>query len=437
MIPLLVFASRGGFSFEHGSVNTAIGARVGDTNDSAPMKIQSSIVYLICGCIIMRFSRTIFPEFGRDLLISSLLVLALFSTLWSELPSKTFLHAMMLCTSVAIAFYLVRHFSSNDLMKLFLAVGVLAAVGSMLLVVILPQYGLQERNSVTSGSWEGIFPQKNICGLMMTELTLPAFFIQFKSHYAKMLRNLYVFLALAIVAMSHSAGAWVICAACVIFVATIRALVRMPRKDVLAIVFVLMGFATIAGLLIYSNFDTLMYALGKDPTLTGRTAIWASLIPSVAKRPLLGYGFTAFWLPLMGESANTQLFMHWPGMGYAENGVLELWLELGAVGVLLYLLVYLRAIRDAFCCFKRKPPPVVMWYISLLFFLTISNIEGGALLSTSDLDVVLSLIAVIGLRREAQRDLTHPQHISWKLPRLTGRHGAAITNRGIGTAEAS
>jgi hypothetical protein len=44
-----------------------------------------------------------------------------------------------------------------------------------------------------------------------------------------------------------------------------------------------------------------------------------------------------------------------------------------------------------------------MWYISGLFYITVSNIEAGKLLSTSDLGLILSLIAFAGLRREAQR----------------------------------
>ncbi|HYD86966.1 MAG TPA: O-antigen ligase family protein [Vitreimonas sp.] len=45
-------------------------------------------------------------------------------------------------------------------------------------------------------------------------------------------------------------------------------------------------------------FDT----LGKDPTLTGRTILWAHADALIAERPLLGYGYQAIW---MGESSET------------------------------------------------------------------------------------------------------------------------------------
>jgi O-antigen ligase len=239
---------------------------------------------------------------------------------------------------------------------------------------------------------------------MMTELLLPAFFVQVESRLEKFLRISYILVALLIIAMSRSAGSWVICAACIVFVATIHLLIRMPRKDASAIVFFLIGFVIVAGVFVCSNFDTLMYAIGKDPTMTGRTLIWSNLMTSVKKQPLLGYGFMAFWGAEQGESINTALAMHWPGMGYAENGVLELWLELGAVGVFLFLLVFLRAVKDAIHCFLRDPSPAVMWYVSVLFFLTVCNIEAGLLLSTSDLGVIVSFVAFAGLRREAHED---------------------------------
>jgi O-antigen ligase len=402
MIPLLVFASQWGFSFEHGSLNTEVGSRAQDTEDSTPIKIQSAIVYSTCAFFIVGSTRAILVDLCSDLLISSLPILAFLSIAWSQFPVVTLVHAVMLAANVAFAFYLLERFSTNDLMKLLLMAGALALIGSLLLIALFPRFGIQERSSITAGAWQGIFPQKNICGFVMTSLLLPAFFVRIKSKSAKILRNTYIVAVLLLIAMSRSAGAWVICAACILFVVTMRFLVRMPRKDLALIVFILFGISAVAGLVIYRNFDALMYAIGKDPTLTGRTIIWSSLMTSIRKQPLLGYGYTAFWGFLQGESANTVLVFHGP-LGYAENGVIQLWLELGAVGVILYMLVFFRAIKDAVYCFLREPSPAVMWYVSALFFIAVSNIEAGKLLSTSDLGLILSLVVFAGLRREAQR----------------------------------
>jgi exopolysaccharide production protein ExoQ len=412
MLPLLVFASQWGFSFEHGAINTAVGSLTQGADDSLSMKLQSALVYFTCACVMMRFARAIWADFYKDMLISGLPILAFLSIAWSQFAAVTLVHAVLLAANMAFAFYLLERFKTNDLLKVLMMAGTLAVIGGLFLIVLFPQYGVQSRNSVTSGAWQGIFPQKNIGGFVMTNLLLPAFFVQFKSHHARGFRILYIGVVLAMIAMSRSAGAWVICAACIVFVLAMRSLVRMPHKQVAAIVFLFVGLVAIAGVCVYRNFDLLMYSIGKDPTLTGRTTIWSSLVASVMKRPMLGYGYTAFWGGMQGESANTAILMHWPGMGYAENGVLELWLELGLAGVVLYLLVFLRAIKDAAHCFMRRPSPAVMWYICSLFFVTVSNIEAGKLLSTSDLGFILSLVSFSGLRREAQcsRLTTRYQH---------------------------
>jgi exopolysaccharide production protein ExoQ len=408
MIPLLVFASQWGFSFEHGAMNTQVGGRAGGASaigeqDSLTMKAQSAVVYLCCAFLMVGFIRAIAADLFRDPLIVSFPLLAFLSIMWSQFPLMTLVHAVMLIANIAFAFYLLERFSTNDLFKLLLMVGTMAVIGSLFVIAFLPQYGLQNRDTVAAGAWEGIFAQKNTCGIVLTYLLLPAFFVRIESRSARVFRNSYIAVVLVIIAMSRSANAWIDCAVCIIFVLTMRFLVRMPRKQILAIVFILVGIAAVAGVSVYWYFDQLMYALGKDLTLSGRTIIWSSVISSAMKRPLLGYGYNAFWGSLQGESANTVLLMHWPGIAYAENGLLELWLELGAVGVVLYLLAFFRAVKDAAYCFMRKPSPAVMWYVSFLVFTAVSNIGGGRVMWTSDLQTIVSVIAFVGLRREAQR----------------------------------
>lgn len=67
-------------------------------------------------------------------------------------------------------------------------------------------------------------------------------------------------------------------------------------------------------------------AVGRDSTLTGRTDIWASLLPDMMKDPVLGYGFGSFWT----QARNIQ-----HGIGEAHNGYLEVLLGVGWVGLTL------------------------------------------------------------------------------------------------------
>lgn len=406
VFPLLCFAAEYSFSFETGAMNTGAGgtlAAQGMSDRSPILRIQMMAAFLICALLVSPRIRAIAVSFRRDILISSLPLLAGFSCLWSQNPVRSLEYTALLTLGIALSFYLVERFSANEIVKLFLIVGAAAAVSSLIVIALFPRYGLQNRALVAFGAWQGIFSQKNTCGEAMTFLLMSGFFVDAKSRRTKGLRIAYIVLVLFIIAMSRSAGAWVICAACILFILTMQSFARMPRKDTAAVALILAGLAFMVVVLAVNNFDDVMLAIGKDPTMTKRTILWAGLIPSIMKQPLLGYGFMAFWEGLRGESANVGLLMNWPGISYAENGVIELCLELGAIGVGLYLLVFLRAVKDAVYCFRKNPSPSVMWYMSMVFLLAISNVAGGVLLSPVDLKFLLPMVAFVGLRREAQR----------------------------------
>ena len=65
----------------------------------------------------------------------------------------------------------------------------------------------------------------------------------------------------------------------------------------------------------------------------------------IAKRPVLGYGYQAFWLGLEGESYRIILAVSWV-LAQAQNGFLDVMLEMGAVGLVIVLLVFGFAFRD-------------------------------------------------------------------------------------------
>jgi O-antigen ligase len=82
--------------------------------------------------------------------------------------------------------------------------------------------------------------------------------------------------------------------------------------------------------------DYLLGLVGKDPTLTGRLPLWRTVFLSIQERPLLGYGYGAFWRGWAGPSARVWTLHLWEPP-HAHNGYLDLWLDLGLVGLALGL----------------------------------------------------------------------------------------------------
>ena len=89
---------------------------------------------------------------------------------------------------------------------------------------------------------------------------------------------------------------------------------------------------------------------GKDWTLTGRTVLFLQAMLMIARKPLLGYGYRAFWGPMQegGGRVDRELqgALTWVPP-HSHNSFLDLSLDLGLVGLVagcLFLgLIYLRA----------------------------------------------------------------------------------------------
>jgi len=88
--------------------------------------------------------------------------------------------------------------------------------------------------------------------------------------------------------------------------------------------------------------DFLLQALGRNPTLTGRTELWGELV-RIPINPILGTGFESFWL---GKRLDYIWSLHWWHPNEAHDGYLELYLNLGWMGIALFALVVVSGYRN-------------------------------------------------------------------------------------------
>jgi exopolysaccharide production protein ExoQ len=95
---------------------------------------------------------------------------------------------------------------------------------------------------------------------------------------------------------------------------------------------------------LFSVKSAVLEASGRDASLTGRTGIWQTVL-SEPINPLLGTGYTSFWL---GERLQRiwDLYPRTP-LVQAHNGYIELYLNLGVVGLALLVGVLWTALRNA------------------------------------------------------------------------------------------
>lgn len=83
-----------------------------------------------------------------------------------------------------------------------------------------------------------------------------------------------------------------------------------------------------------SLIKTIILDMHRDPTLTGRTDIWRDVLNIASRSPWLGIGFGGFWI---GRIANIpwNADMTWI-LGQAHNGYVDMYLQVGWMGILLF-----------------------------------------------------------------------------------------------------
>jgi len=202
-----------------------------------------------------------------------------------------------------------------------------------------------------TGEYRGIFSQKNEVGEAMAIGALAALHGLRASKRHKWHGALILVLVTIVCVLSKSATSlltiFVLCS-----VDMVSALMR--KAGVARILGIMLTFVAVPILALTAIFpDWLFDIMGKDPTLTGRTIIWSYVIPYIYQRPLLGWGYAAFWTPDNPAAMQIGEAIHWFAPS-AHNGLLEILLTLGVVGAVFFFFLLARNIRLGLRCLSTS-----------------------------------------------------------------------------------
>jgi len=162
----------------------------------------------------------------------------------------------------------------------------------------------------------------------------------------------------------------------VMLISTRPAFRRRPARVNLVIVVVL-GLAASALLLPSLGGGALLQVLGKDPTLTGRTDTWPILL-SIPNNRWVGTGYETFWIGPRLQRL-WELFPGFP-INEAHNGYVEMFLNLGWVGVALLGVMIATGYRNVIGAYCRDPDigsfRIVLFLAPLIHGLTEAAFRG-------------------------------------------------------------
>jgi exopolysaccharide production protein ExoQ len=278
----------------------------------------------------------------------------LISLSWSPIPFTSLKRLIRELVAVVMAFIVLTESDPREAMtRVFRRTAFILIPFSLLLIKYYPQYGIMYDTWSGARIWIGVALHKNGLGRLCI---FSAFFLIWSlvrrrrghepsgSRYLPIAEVTVLILSLVLLKGPgyYSATAIVSLAG---GLATFIGLlwIQRSRHELRPNL-----FAAISALIIVLGIGTVMSGgstvaratstVGRDTTLTGRTGVWAMLVPVFERRPYLGSGFGSFW-----TSASREYF----ALPDAHSGYLDVLLELGYVGMVVFALFLLSSCRKA------------------------------------------------------------------------------------------
>ncbi len=380
-------------------------------------------VYGLIACLALVRWRAMLRAWLPVILVGLLVVLAWASSIWSIAPDVTSRRVMALAFTSLFGVYLGARWPWRDFVTLNAILGFILAIGSYAACIGYPTMGIH--HGVNAGDWRGLWFEKNALGQMMAISVLASLATALARPTQRLRWTLSALLCLGLVIMSRSGTALITIG---VIVGVTTALVLLRRGPILGVITVFgigvaaFGAAT-AQMLAPGVFLAL---LGKDPTLTGRTDIWAALLRQAAAHPWLGFGYAAFWEKTSAPAAFVRAETGWQ-VPSAHNGWLDMLVQLGVVGVglcaLLLATAYILALVRAL---DRRDSNWALIYLSIFLITAFSE---SVLMQRNSLPWTLCIATLTKLLSEGANrhvegreiEAQSPAYDLWPPDRLAGR----------------
>lgn len=157
--------------------------------------------------------------------------------------------------------------------------------------------------------------------------------------------------------------------------------------------------------------------VGREITLTGRAYLWELMLKEAATHPWFGTGYGGFWLGLEGRSGQIAYLVRWGYPGQAHNGYIDIYNELGLVGLALafaFIAMHARALWQL----AKSDRALAGLHLALFALVVVFNVAEAAMLRTTNLMWILLVVSSIEVTMlNSKREAPVPLHSNrWAAP---------------------
>lgn len=320
------------------------------------------VVYAVVAYSLIADIRSLIGTIASSWIVLLPALIALLSIFWSMDLRHTATSGFHLFYTTLIGVWIGAFYSPGRIFQALLAAAAIGVGASIInsLVGIIPAYSYHHELI-------GIYSQKNGMGRIIGLLALFTFVVGVQLR-RPLLALLMMFLLVVPLWSTRSASSLLVYFM-ILTMPLIWLITQLDKGARLSAIF-LAGSVLILGLAVLATADldivnTVLDRLGKDSTLTGRTVLWSVALQLIEWRPVLGFGYNAFWT----APAFSDLMATIQAQGDTINGFHNAYLEsLVATGILGGTTFALSVVVTVFRVFRRYLTDFSIESLGMIYF---------------------------------------------------------------------
>jgi O-antigen ligase len=309
------------------------------------------LLILVAIVVLLRRRVTLFHFVRNNVWLSIFLVYCFLAIVWSDFPFVAFKRWIKILGHPLMALIVLSDPLPEEALRTVLKrTAYLLLPLSIVFIKYFPQFGRSFDTWTGAAANNGVMHTKNELGYVCMATGLFFFWNLLSARRVENKGEKYQEIILSIVfllmiwwllSVAHSATSL----ACLVIGAATMAVLgtRLVNKRFIGTYVVIA--VLIAGCMevSFGVYGHLIELLGRDPTLTDRTALWQDAL-ALDNSPVLGTGFESFWLGPRLESMWAKWWWH---PLQAHNGYIEIYLNLGGVGVFIVAALLIVSFRKS------------------------------------------------------------------------------------------
>ena len=320
----------------------------------------------------------------------------LLSTLWSVVPDVTIRESIELAGTTLVGIYLVVLFPLEKLLTVISLVIGAIAVSSAFLIVFAPARG---RMSYGAGAWSGIYEEKNLLGAAMALgiVSLMAFALHARGRsLIRVIATILICVAILIGANSITSVADGVVTLILMFTIVLLRSSKttgFARVGIVIVAVAALLFSAIYGFQLGSIFED----LGRSSDLTGRTTFWPALWTAINDRPVVGYGYGAFFKSATASNYLSDFLSVSGGWTpyHAHSSMLQVLLNGGYVGLGISVMSLVVGLRRGFAFAFQPGNATRVWPVCIIVYLIIGSYSETYLGGINSIEALLFIAAFL------------------------------------------